>query len=160
MHVNAYVGRVLSRFVTQRNVMENLEFDCLKCVGFCCSLYERIPVSAKDIRRLAKYHAITPEKAQRKFTKLHKVTRERILRRQPDPILVETCMFFDLEKRLCGIYAGRPDVCREWPIHNPHRCVYYDVLQFERTQQDAPDVLPIFQITFDPAVAKHLGEVE
>lgn len=159
MHVNAYVARVLSRFGTQRNPMENLEFDCLKCVGFCCSLYERIPVNARDIRRLAKYHAITPEQAQRKFTKLHKVTRERVLRRKPDPILGETCIFFDLEKRLCGIYAGRPGVCREWPIHS-NRCVYYDVLQFERVQQGSGEVLPIFQITFDPAVEKHLGAVE
>ena len=140
--------------------MEDPAFDCLKCVGFCCSLYERIPVTAKDIRRLGKYHGLDADKALRKFTRLHPVTRERVLKRKADPILGETCTFFDLERRLCGIYAGRPDVCREWPIHSGNRCVYFDVLQFERVQQDSDEVLPIFQITFDPAVAKHVADQE
>jgi len=37
-------------------------------------------------------------------------------------------------------------VCREYPDRS--RCSYYDVLQFERRQQNDPTVLPLFQITF------------
>jgi hypothetical protein len=37
-------------------------------------------------------------------------------------------------------------VCREYPDRS--RCSYYDVLQFERRQQDDQNVLPLFQITF------------
>jgi hypothetical protein len=28
------------------------------------------------------------------------------------------------------------------------RCAYYDLLQFERRQQDDPDTIPLVQITF------------
>jgi hypothetical protein len=37
-------------------------------------------------------------------------------------------------------------VCREFPITT--RCAYYDLLKFEREQQDDPNALPIVQITF------------
>jgi Fe-S-cluster containining protein len=124
------------------------KYDCLKCVGYCCSIYERVPTTKTDVKRLARHHGISPEQAQRRFTKIHSVTKERVLKRKPDPILGETCMFFDLEKRLCSIYDGRPAVCREWPIHSGDRCVYFDVLQFERVQQENPDVVPLVQITF------------
>ena len=58
----------------------------------------------------------------------------------------ETCMFLDQDKRGCTIYHARPNVCREYP--DRVRCVYYDVLQFERRQQADDTVLPLVQITF------------
>lgn len=123
------------------------KYDCLKCVGYCCAIYERVAVTDKDLLRLARYFGVSPETAKRRYTRMH--SGERVLRRTPDPLFGESCMFQDPEKRLCSIYEGRPQVCREWPSHgNTARCVYYDILQFERRQQDNPDVVPLVHITF------------
>jgi uncharacterized protein len=119
-------------------------FDCAKCPAFCCSIYERVGVKKRDITRLAKHFGVSFETARRRYTTLWE--KERVLRRVKDKLFPETCMFLDQEKRACTIYHGRPAVCREYPDRT--RCVYYDVLQFERRQQDDPNVLPLIQITF------------
>ncbi len=119
-------------------------FDCAKCPAYCCSVYERVAVKKRDITRLAKYFGVSFETAQRRYTKLYQG--ERVLRRVKDVIFEQTCMFLDQEKRCCSIYHGRPGVCREYP--DRVRCAYYDLLQFERRQQDDPAVVPLVQITF------------
>ncbi|MBA3320798.1 MAG: YkgJ family cysteine cluster protein [Pyrinomonadaceae bacterium] len=123
-------------------------YDCTKCPAFCCGIYERVSVTKRDLNRLARYFSVTVEVATRRYTKLWGKS-ERVLRRTPDPLLGEACRFLDRQTRGCSIYHGRPNVCREYPARP--RCAYYDVLQFERTQQDDPDVLPLFQITFRKA---------
>lgn len=119
-------------------------FDCSKCPAYCCSIYERVAVTKRDVNRLAKYFGVSPETAEKRYTKMH--SGERVLRRKKDVIFDETCMFLNQETRGCGIYHGRPAVCREYPART--RCSYYDLLQFERNQQDDPNVLPLVQITF------------
>lgn len=125
-------------------LMAKLKFDCLNCIGICCSVYDHVPVTKRDIRRLARYFQVSVEAATRRFTKLRKG--ERILRRKHDPLLGQTCTFHDLKRRVCGIYEGRPHVCRVWPTHGDGSCVYYDLLQFERRQQGVHDVVPLIQI--------------
>lgn len=122
------------------------KFDCLACVGICCSVYDQVEVTARDVKRLAKYFSLSIEETIRRYTKMKDGTR--ILRRKRDPMLVQTCIFFDLKKRVCGIYKGRPEVCRVWPTHGDGSCVYYDMLQFERVQQDDPNVVPLIQLTY------------
>lgn len=119
-------------------------FDCSKCPAFCCAIYERVQVTKRDINRLAKYFGVTVETATERYTKMH--TKERVLRRKKDPLFGMACQFLDHETRGCTIYHARPAVCREYPDRS--RCVYYDVLQFERAQQDDINVLPLVQITF------------
>ncbi len=119
-------------------------FDCNKCPAFCCSIYERVQVTKRDLNRLAKYFNVSVETAAKRYTKMH--GDERILRRVKDTIFEQTCMFLNQETRGCTIYHARPAVCREYPDRK--RCAYYDVLQFERRQQDDPDVIPLVQITF------------
>jgi Fe-S-cluster containining protein len=119
-------------------------FDCTKCPAFCCSIYERVQVTKRDITRLAKYFGVTFETARRRYTTNWES--ERILKKVKDVIFPETCMFLDQEKRGCTIYHARPNVCREYPDRS--RCAYYDVLQFERRQQDDETVIPLVQITF------------
>jgi len=119
-------------------------FDCSKCPAYCCSIYERVAVNKRDVNRLAKYFGVSAETAEKRYTKMH--SGERVLRRKKDVIFEETCMFLNQETRGCGIYHARPAVCREYPART--RCSYYDVLQFERNQQDDPNVLPLIQITF------------
>jgi Fe-S-cluster containining protein len=119
-------------------------FDCTKCVAFCCAIYERVEVTKRDLNRLAKYFDVTVEEAVKRYTKRFENTR--VLRRTPDKFFEKACMFLDRETRGCTIYHARPAVCREYPARA--RCAYYDVLQFERTQQDDANVLPLVQITF------------
>ncbi len=119
-------------------------FDCSKCPAYCCSIYERVQVTKRDITRLAKYFKVSFETAERRYTKMH--SDERVLRRRKDVIFPETCMFLDQETRGCTIYHARPAVCRVYPDRK--RCAYYDLLQFERRQQDDPDTIPLVQITF------------
>jgi hypothetical protein len=124
--------------------MANTEYDCLNCIGICCSVYDEVPVSRRDILRLARHFLLDEAQATRRFTRLKKGGR--ILKRKPDHLLGETCMFLDPQKRVCGIYEARPLVCREWPVHGDGGCVYYDLLQFERKQQSDETIVPLIQI--------------
>jgi uncharacterized protein len=119
-------------------------YDCTNCLAFCCSIYERVGVEDFDIQRLADYFGVTFKTAKRRYTEIR--YGERVLKRQPDPVLGETCAFLNLETRLCSIYEGRPDTCRTYPP-NTKKCVYYDVLMFERKLQGTDDVVPTFSLT-------------
>ena len=121
-----------------------LKYDCDKCIAYCCSVYDRVQVTQRDIRRLASHFRILPEVATERFTKVW--GKERILRRKADRLFGQACMFLNQETRKCTVYDARPAVCHEFPTTS--RCAYYDLLQFERTQQDDPDVIPLVKITF------------
>ncbi|HEX8707143.1 MAG TPA: YkgJ family cysteine cluster protein, partial [Pyrinomonadaceae bacterium] len=109
-------------------------FDCSKCPAFCCSVYERVQVSKRDLNRLARHFGVTPEVAERRYTKVHKESGERVLRRKVDTIFEDACQFIDPVTRGCTVYHARPQVCREYPDRS--RCAYYDLLKFEQKQQD------------------------
>lgn len=126
-------------------------YDCVECPAYCCSVYERVQVTPRDIRRLAKHFGVTEEVATLRFTKMH--GDERVLRRKADPLFGQTCQFLNLETRNCGIYHARPAVCREFPTSK--RCAYWDLLKFERVQQDDPDTLPLVKITFNARNGKN-----
>ena len=119
-------------------------YDCVDCPAYCCSVYERVQVSPRDIRRLAKYFEVTEELATTRYTKMYE--KERVLRRKKDPLFGEACQFLNPETRGCTIYHARPSVCRDFP--NTKRCAYYDLLTFEREQQDDPKAVPLVKITF------------
>src|SRR5258705_13692168 len=119
-------------------------FNCDKCPAYCCSIYDRVQVTKRDIKRLAKHFGISVELVTKRFTKTWE--NEQVLRRKEDPIFGKACHFLDPQTRKCTIYEARPGVCREFPL--TRRCGYYDLLTFERRQQDDFDVLPVVQITF------------
>ena len=119
-------------------------FDCAKCPAYCCSIYDRVQVTKRDINRLAKHFGVSYETARRRYTTQWED--ERVLKRVKDVIFEETCMFLDQETRGCTIYHARPAVCREYPARA--RCTYYDMLQFERGQQQDETVIPVVQITY------------
>jgi len=135
---------------------KRVNYDCSKCPAFCCSIYERVQVTKRDLNRLAKHFGVPVETAEKRYTKMHEG--ERVLRRKKDPIFGQACQFLNPETRGCGIYHGRPQVCREYPDRT--RCVYYDVLQFERRQQDDVDVLPLVQITFRKVTKKVVSDAD
>ena len=119
-------------------------YDCANCPAYCCSIYERVQVTKRDIKRLAKHFGVSVQKAVERYTTTYQ--NERILRRKADPIFGKACKFLNPETRGCTIYNARPAVCREFPARQ--RCAYYDLLQFERIQQDDETVVPLVQITF------------
>jgi Fe-S-cluster containining protein len=119
-------------------------YNCAKCPAYCCSIYERVQVTKRDINRLAKHFKIGVDAAIQRFTTTY--NNERILRRKADPIFGKACRFLDPATRRCTIYFARPSVCREFPDRT--RCAYYDLLQFERSQQGDETVVPLVQITF------------
>jgi hypothetical protein len=119
-------------------------FNCSKCPAYCCSIYERVKVTKRDITRLAKHFGVSFEVARSRYTRDH--DGERVLRRVEDEIFPETCGFLDQRTRGCTVYHARPAVCRGYPGRS--RCAYYDLLQFERRQQDDENVVPVVTITF------------
>ena len=119
-------------------------YDCSKCPAYCCSVYERVQVTPRDVNRLAKHFGLNYETALVRFTRAYR--KERVLRRKADPVLGQACTFLDPVTRQCKIYHARPLVCRKYP--DAKRCAYYDLLQYERQQQGDPDVLPLIRITF------------
>jgi Fe-S-cluster containining protein len=123
---------------------ERSYYDCDKCPAYCCSIYDRVQVTKRDIKRLAKHFGVDVATAQKKFTTTWQD--EPILRRKADPIFGKACKFLDPETRKCTIYHARPLVCREFPARA--RCAYYDLLTFEKSQQGDNSVLPLVQITF------------
>ena len=129
---------------TIRDDKPRVYFDCNKCPAFCCSVYERVQVTKRDLNRLAKHFGVSVETARRRYTTRWKD--ERILRRTDDEIFEQACVFLNQETRGCSIYHARPGVCREYPARS--RCAYYDLLRFERKQQADETCLPLIQITF------------
>jgi hypothetical protein len=110
-------------------------YDCFNCPSYCCT-YPRIPVTKRDVARLAKHFGITEAGARRRFTKQGWTKRERVLRHQADEIFGTACRFLDLKTRLCTIHEARPSVCREHPTGRT--CGYYTFLMAERKDQNDP----------------------
>jgi len=88
-------------------------YNCSKCPAYCCSIYERVQVTKRDLKRLAKHFAVDLETAARRFTSIWQG--ERVLRRKADPIFGKACKFLNPDTRQCTIYHARPLVCREFP---------------------------------------------
>ena len=76
-------------------------YDCVDCPAYCCSVYERVLVTPRDIRRLAKHFGVTEEVATVRYTKIYE--KERVLRRKKDKLFGEACQFINPETRGCGI---------------------------------------------------------
>jgi uncharacterized protein len=129
---------------TVKDSQPRVRFDCSKCPAFCCSVYERVQTNRRDVARLARYFGITDAQAERRYTRIR--DGERVLKRVPDKLLTEACMFLDQETRRCTTYHARPGTCRAYP--ETTRCAYYDLMQFERRQQGDDTVVPVVRITF------------
>jgi Fe-S-cluster containining protein len=121
--------------------MANIQYDCSKCPGYCCS-YARIEVKNSDLKRLARHFDLDVEEAGRRFTRIYKSDEgdERILRHRKDDVYGSICRFFDTDERRCTIYAARPQVCRDYP--NGNRCGYFTFIKFERKHQGDDTFIP------------------
>lgn len=112
-------------------------YNCAKCPGYCCS-YPVIPLTKRDVHRIAEHFDLSFETARRKFTKVDG-DEDYAMRRKADVHFGKVCRFFDTDKRSCTIYEARPRICRTYP---GGRCGYYDFLSSERTAQEDPEHIP------------------
>ena len=116
-------------------------YNCSKCPGYCCS-YQIIPVTKRDLERLAKHFGVSMTEAKKKFVvkndEEHLADGDYKMRRKADEHFGKVCRFFDTEKRGCTVYKARPSICRAYPTG---RCGYYDFLSNERKTQDDPELV-------------------
>src|SRR5437016_4827376 len=80
-------------------------YNCAKCPGYCCS-YELIPLTKRDVERLARHFGIGFREAKKKFT-IARDDEKYAMRRKHDEIFGKVCRFFDTEKRRCTDYMAR-----------------------------------------------------
>lgn len=132
------IGKLSPSHMADETPEKKLQYDCLKCPAYCCS-YDRITVSKRDLARLARHFGITPEVAQKRFTKA--VEGDQVLRHQKDKVYGHICMFLDTKTRRCTIYNARPGVCHEYP--DRPKCGYYEFLRWERRHQDNAEFIPL-----------------
>ncbi len=111
-------------------------YDCSKCPGYCCS-YQIIPLTKKDVERLAKHFGMSFTAARKKYT-VPRDDEKYSMRRKADVHFGKVCQFFDTDKRCCTIYTARPSTCRSYP---GGRCGYYDFLSSERRGQEDPEMI-------------------
>jgi Fe-S-cluster containining protein len=124
-------------------------YNCFNCNAMCCSLYERVAVNEDDIQRLCAHFGLSRRTFLQVYT--HRSGTEILLNRVPDGLLEETCVFLNQETRLCGVHEARPEVCQVWPpAETSGRCVYYDVLQFERSFQGDPNLVIKVEVRVSP----------
>jgi Fe-S-cluster containining protein len=116
-------------------------YDCSKCPGYCCS-YHIIPVTEKDLKRLADHFDLSIEAAKKKFVTKGRPEDKKDgpykIRRKADEHFGKICRFFDQEKRCCGVYHARMTICRTYPSG---RCGYYEFLKIERATQDDKELV-------------------
>lgn len=117
-----------------------VKYSCAKCPAYCCT-YEEIPVTARDIARLARHFETDPWHVEERHTRPQGKRGARVLRHRPDSIFKSTCTFLDQETRRCEVYAARPAICGNFP--GGSRCGYYDFLAFERHHQDDPEFIAL-----------------
>src|SRR5260221_11405744 len=86
-----------------------VSYNCSKCPGYCCS-YPVIPLTKKDVTRLADHFGLGFKEARRKFTKVDG-DEPYAMRRKADEHYGRICRFFDTEARRCTIYTARPAIC-------------------------------------------------
>ena len=113
-------------------------YDCAKCPGFCCT-YPRIPVTRKDVARLAERFGVEVDVAADRYTKAGPEAGETILRHREDELFQSACRFLHRETRRCTIYEHRPQACRAYP--GTGRCGYYDFLSAERRRQEDSELV-------------------
>jgi len=112
----------------------NYKFDeskCSSCEGNCCigeSGY--IWITSNEIDVLSKNLNITREECFDRY--LRKIDYKFSIKEKKISINNFACIFFDLDKKQCGIYESRPLQCRTFPFWS----------YFKRNEQEVIDECP------------------
>lgn len=84
-------------------------FQCTRC-GFCCHGETTVSLSAYDQKRMAAELGMSIEEARETYWRLS----GNVVQMQ---VKDGHCIFYDPEIKGCSVHAGRPERCREWPLH-------------------------------------------
>lgn len=86
-------------------------FPCFECQGGCCG---PVAINKQEFERLKKaVSAMKPSERKR-------------LQEQERP--ENKCIFYDMERRKCGVYAYRPELCRMFG--------HYEMLECPKVDED------------------------
>ena len=99
---------------------EGLHFTCTQC-GNCCSGTEgEIPVTQKDIGRIAAFLGVSTASFKKLYTRTGDTRKLRLLKMRPQPSSEdeEDCIFLDRSSdgAICLIHEVKPSQCRAWPF--------------------------------------------
>ena len=130
--------------LTPANGNKALKYDCDKCIAYCCSIYDRVQVTPRDIRRLAAHFRVLRKSRRSGLPRCS--AKKEFCGAKPIGCLARPACFWIRTRASAPIYHARPLYCREFPTTS--RCAYYDLIEFEREQQNDPDVMPLVKITF------------
>ena len=82
-------------------------FSCTQC-GDCCKGYGGTYVSRADVKSIATYIGMDPEKFEKKYCA--KSGDQWVLAQQENGF----CVFW--QDRICGIHPVKPKMCKAWPF--------------------------------------------
>lgn len=98
--------------MSKREEQENgATYDCSKCPGYCCIVYDGIAVTDADLNRLAAHLNLSAETTPQLYTR-EIDGQGRALQRRPDAVFERACIFLDAEKHNCTVSDARPEICR------------------------------------------------
>jgi Fe-S-cluster containining protein len=100
-----YIQKIQPNSIKMEGGLSVEALPCQGCKGLCCG---PVPITEQEWKRIKKKIKTMPSK---KRLQLEKQTR-----------FFGTCMFYDLENDLCGIYAVRPEICRKFGYHKDMPC--------------------------------------
>lgn len=102
--------------ITNKNF--NFKFDeskCATCEGNCCiGEPGYIWINSNEIVKLADFLKISVEEVG--FNYLLKVGYKYSIKEKQVSPNNYACVFFDLDKKRCGVYEARPQQCRTFPF--------------------------------------------
>ncbi len=121
--VNTLYAEIEKAIRSGRNVQGN---PCSTCTSRCCSqFHDSIVVTHADFERVSRYFPNESDEWVRENF---------ITIKADDPVLFgrtkskryqgeEVCIFFDIDKRNCGIHPVKPQVCRDY---SPYNCQLFE----------------------------------
>jgi Fe-S-cluster containining protein len=94
----------VSPLIATRSSLETLQarFSCRRC-GWCCTKFVGLILTKNDMLRLG----VPEAEWATKFTVMDKCY-----------VLTQPCRYFDDAQHACQVYEKRPDICRDFPVHN------------------------------------------
>ncbi len=84
-------------------------FTCTRC-GFCCHGETTVSLSSYDQKRMAAALGLSEEEARERYWR---VTGNVVQMK----VVEGHCIFYDDVLQGCSVHEGRPERCREWPLH-------------------------------------------
>ncbi|HEY1065181.1 MAG TPA: YkgJ family cysteine cluster protein [Pirellulales bacterium] len=89
---------------------DGLQFTCTECGDCCTGAPGYVWVNFEEIDALAKRLNMDREEFCQRFVRQERKGMSLTERPNGD------CVFFDAQKRNCGVYEDRPRQCRTWPF--------------------------------------------